>query len=575
MILKRIILNFTAILGIFFPLSSFSQEVALPDLSTPETPEEQQAEQQPQMAPPPEPPLPANAALEQVQNEQAIQIESIVKEVFSAPPPTETPTQPAPENPVPTAEQQPVPSQAEVTPPAETNPATEPAPSSIAQESIKPAEPATSKTNDKYPVVELAAKPEYTQEVVATDIKPIDEEVSASAHEGEINIEITGDSEDASPAKTTSPAPEKTQSEPLFSGLPKSMQNTASSSLVATTESFGDIQAQKNGDEDVLVQASLNAGMDKTINVDPVAVIPLDRAPAASNYDDDLAVLNQLTLPSPKRDFIVGKNVTVDRGRFNDPFYEELNEKAPEEETDLTSIEGKDKPAAVKKKKVTEEKPVPKSLTRAEFFVKDKNLNVEVKSRNTDISKDKKNAYDALNLGMYESAISYYKKIIEVNPNDKNALFGLATSYHKAKQYNNAKNAYLELITRHKKFFPAINNYIILVTERNPDDAIPKLTELWKKNPDYAAIPAQIANLYYKKNDLQKAAEYYLQAINLEPDNLEYKYNVAVILEKLGENKMAARYYKNLLDEAAKGKELPENPLTIRDRFFFLMSDKS
>ncbi len=199
---------------------------------------------------------------------------------------------------------------------------------------------------------------------------------------------------------------------------------------------------------------------------------------------------------------------------------------------------------------------------------------MQVKAPNASLIKTRQDAYEALNMGMYESSISYYKKLLKNNPRDRSALFGLATSYHKSGQYFNAKKAYLELINMDDKFYPAVSNYIILVTEENADDPIPKLVELWKKNPSFSAIPAQIANLYYKENKLDKAIEYYFQAVNLEPDNIEYKYNLAVILEKLGEAKLAAKYYKNLLDEAAKGKSLPENPLTIRDRFFMLMSLK-
>ncbi len=583
--MKRILLNFLILISgiLFFPAAfSFAEDVALPDLSATEpvaAPAEQPAATAEAL------PTPALEAAPQAVVDLS-QIDSIVKDVFSAPEAT-------PEATANTAKEAEQPKDAAAQPTAEQTPTTqEPA---TTESTVEPEVnlPETVSANvaasTKYPSVEITAKPEFTAEVEASPVKPIDDSgVTASSGSGEVSITISGDSEENSQTMLLPDADSERTPIPTFSQLPKSMRNSSSSSLVSRSDNLDEIQPQTD-EEDILIKAS----REKTVDVAQIPIVPLDRE---TNPDDDLDILNQLThLPPRKRDFVVKNAVSVERGDFKDPFYEELAENPEPASTttpNLTSIEGGEQITPgnnVKKTELgdlkiketkevvsTEVAPViPKSLTRAEFFVKDKNLNVEVKSGNNNLVKDKKNAYDALNLGMYESAISYYKKVIENNPNDKNALFGLATSYHKAKQYDKAKNAYLNLIKRDKNYFPAINNYIILVTERNADDAIPKLTELWKKNPYYPGIPAQIANLYYKKNNLQKAAEYYLQAINIDPDNLEYKYNVAVILEKMGEAKLAARYYKSLLDEAAKGQELPEDPLTIRDRYFFLMSDQS
>ena len=141
-----------------------------------------------------------------------------------------------------------------------------------------------------------------------------------------------------------------------------------------------------------------------------------------------------------------------------------------------------------------------------------------------------------------------------------------------SKDYEKAKETYLKIINLDPKFTPAVNNYIILVTEENPEKSIPRLEDLYSKNPTFSAIPAQLGSLYYKKGDVQKSVEYYTTAVKLEPRNIEYRYNLALILEKTSRKKEAATLYRTLLEDAAQGQKLPENPNAIKDRYDQLIS---
>lgn len=274
---------------------------------------------------------------------------------------------------------------------------------------------------------------------------------------------------------------------------------------------------------------------------------------------DDFNSLSEIVSKvNEKKSVSLKEDINISSDNFNDPFAE----KSPDIQ-DLAKT--KQQPEKAEQAAQTEKKD-------ENFYLKKQGLVVEVKNSKDVIIDMYKNAEEAMNAGLYESAIAYYKKLSEMRPADTRIRFGLATAYHKAGQLDNAKDEYLKIIASTKNSSMAMNNYLILVTEENPDSAIEKLEGLSAKNPFVAAIPAQIGSLYYNKGQLNKAAEYYLLAVNKEPGNIEYRYNLAIILEKLNQKVQAAKLYKSLLDDAARGATIPENPISLRDRYFNLIS---
>jgi len=208
------------------------------------------------------------------------------------------------------------------------------------------------------------------------------------------------------------------------------------------------------------------------------------------------------------------------------------------------------------------------------FYMRDKDLKVEVKSINKESTKYISLAKDAIEVGQYESAIPYYKELVKKNPQNKKLRFGLATSYHKAKQYDNARKAYLETIKMDKNYWPAVNNYIILISEEKPQNAEEELENLWIKNPKFAGIPAQLGNIYYKKKNYSKASEYYIEAVKLDNDNINYLYNLAIVLENNNDKKSAAQVYKRIAEYNGDEFRLPESKSDLMKRYYSLVSGR-
>lgn len=299
--------------------------------------------------------------------------------------------------------------------------------------------------------------------------------------------------------------------------------------------------------------------------------------------DDEFAMLKEL--PSPKKVLDIKNDITIDKSHFVDPFSSQSTEKKNSDEGDSseslsdldtnsnaptsTGVEDIDGDTISTKTDTNVESEVGKSKN---FYQQEKGLKVEVKDTPIDTLDISKNAYEALRVGQYESAIKYYQQVLEYNPENIKAIFGIATAYQLIKDYENAKEQYLKIIKIDQNFTAAINNYIILVANEDPEKSVKKLQELYRYNPGYPAIPAQLGSIYFKQGDLRKSAELYFAALKLAPENIDYKYNLAVILDNSNEYSDAANFYKMLLDEAAKGEKLPADVNLIRDRFFEMVS---
>jgi tetratricopeptide (TPR) repeat protein len=176
------------------------------------------------------------------------------------------------------------------------------------------------------------------------------------------------------------------------------------------------------------------------------------------------------------------------------------------------------------------------------------------------------NAYRAMEAGQLEVAAMLYKRVIYAEPENKDALFGLASVYQRTGQLPQARATYSKLLSLDPENWPAMNNFLVLAAEESPDHAIEEFKRLMRTNPEFAPIPAQIGMIYYRQKKYDDAANFLVKAIQLDPSNLSYRFNLAVIYDRLGRSRSAARLYQQLLEAADQGMELPESPDKIQER---------
>lgn len=113
----------------------------------------------------------------------------------------------------------------------------------------------------------------------------------------------------------------------------------------------------------------------------------------------------------------------------------------------------------------------------------------------------------SLSLKKYDDAKMAYKKVLEINPNNNNALFDLGNAHYFSQEYDQAQMCYEKLVAREPHECRAWYNLGETYLVKN--DAQKALACFEKvKTPDlFPALPLRIARCYDKNGDTRKAKE--------------------------------------------------------------------
>jgi Tfp pilus assembly protein PilF len=198
--------------------------------------------------------------------------------------------------------------------------------------------------------------------------------------------------------------------------------------------------------------------------------------------------------------------------------------------------------------------------------------NVSVKRQNIDVGYELEKAYNALLQGSTETAIGIYKEILATDPRNKNAMFGLATTYQKLGMLNEARPLYGRLLEIDPYNKEVLNNFLAMVGEEAPESAILYLEQLKASNGEFSPIYAQLAQLYAKAGDLDNAIMNMEQATAISPENLIYTYNLAVLCDRKKDYRRAEVLYRQIVNSGLEGKEIPASIRDIQERLIFLGS---
>jgi|GEM_PF-1054074 len=197
-------------------------------------------------------------------------------------------------------------------------------------------------------------------------------------------------------------------------------------------------------------------------------------------------------------------------------------------------------------------------------------IKISVATPKVNIDQLLENAYDDVMEGNQERAISLYKQVLGIQPSNKLALFGLATTYHRAGQIQLARPLYGRLLSLYPNHVEGLNNFLVLLSDESPEQALIELQKLEKNHPSFSPIPAQMAIIYDKSGNYDMAVKKMNQAIELSPENLKYRYNMAIMLDKQNNWQDAAIFYKQLLTAYERGERIPAKTDEIQQRLTFI-----
>ncbi len=213
----------------------------------------------------------------------------------------------------------------------------------------------------------------------------------------------------------------------------------------------------------------------------------------------------------------------------------------------------------------------------ADLQVKDKvdayesnGIKISVRRSGLDTNYELNRAYNALSGGDTEAAIGMYKNVLSAEPKNQEALFGLASLYHRQGQLENARSFYRILLKNYPNHRDGLNNFLALVSEESPQEALAELERLEQRNSRFSPIPAQQAMVLDKLGYATEARSKMLRAIELSPDNLTYKYNLAVMSDKQGNYDEAADLYRLLIQAEGRGETIPASVDVLQKRLNYI-----
>ncbi|MBQ8750074.1 MAG: tetratricopeptide repeat protein [Alphaproteobacteria bacterium] len=130
------------------------------------------------------------------------------------------------------------------------------------------------------------------------------------------------------------------------------------------------------------------------------------------------------------------------------------------------------------------------------------------------------NCYDAI--GDKKTALSLYKKALEINPDSTTALLNISTIYYEIKKYEKAlkfSNKVLE--TKPDNFSALLNIANTYYANKEYNEALKFYEKLYELNPNSYNAIANIANTCYNLNQFIRAIEFSKMAIEMRPNSVE------------------------------------------------------
>jgi len=200
-------------------------------------------------------------------------------------------------------------------------------------------------------------------------------------------------------------------------------------------------------------------------------------------------------------------------------------------------------------------------------------MNIKVREPAMDVSFELNRAYMMLMGGETQEAVAVYKKILVTEPTSQDALFGLAATYQRLGQIDKARPLYGTLLKINPNHREGLNNFLVLVSDESPQEALAELERLEQRNPDFSPIPAQSALVLEKLGYVVEARAKLVRAIELAPENMTYKYNLAILLDRQSNYADAAALYRLLIDASLKGEKIPTSTATLQKRLNYITAE--
>ena len=160
-------------------------------------------------------------------------------------------------------------------------------------------------------------------------------------------------------------------------------------------------------------------------------------------------------------------------------------------------------------------------------------------------------AYDALQSGEYARAKGLYEQVLQAEPRSMDALLGLGAIALNESRIDDASRYYQRVLELDPRNSYAQAGLISIVGGADLQASESRLKQLIARDPS-AFLYFSLGNLQAEQGQWPSAQQAYYQAYQMQQDNPDYAFNLAIGLEHLGQNRLALDYYRKALDLSFK-----------------------
>lgn len=160
--------------------------------------------------------------------------------------------------------------------------------------------------------------------------------------------------------------------------------------------------------------------------------------------------------------------------------------------------------------------------------------------------------YRAFQRNDFAAARESYQKALAREPNNRDALLGLAAIDVRTGQLEAAEARYLKLLEIDPRNGQAVAALVGLRGRLDPVASESRLKTLIANQPEVPQLYFSLGNQYGQQSRWSEAQAAYFKAYSIDPQNADYAFNLAISLDQLRQKKPALEYYQRALALAEK-----------------------
>lgn len=155
-------------------------------------------------------------------------------------------------------------------------------------------------------------------------------------------------------------------------------------------------------------------------------------------------------------------------------------------------------------------------------------------------------AYEAMQKGDLDAAREIYQGVLQRDPNNRDALLGLAAIDLRTRSYEMAEARYLRLLELDPRDGHA-HAGLLALRQADPVASESRLKNLLASQPESPWLHFALGNQYALQSRWSEAQQAYFRALAADPENPDYAFNLAVSLDHLHQRAQAVEFYRRSL----------------------------